>query len=252
MENMPTDPTAYLNFRSRAISNVDWLVFNESDVARLKLTVGSMFRLACVAAVALSIHTWIPRSSKTMDGNTSHYKIGFNGKRTYYSITGEEMGCRFEVSVKTVPGYGERKSYYPNGVLRDESIVYVERQTDGLKINQRRVESGRFYRPDESLCSEVVQGTGVVTTNRANGRPLQEITLGNGRVLRERAYYKNGNLAQDSQYDGEILHCTDYFPEGMPWHIWSSDNGRITESTYFDRDGHEVSTPVQFERRDYF
>ena len=228
------------------------MISKGSEVARLKLTVGSMFRLACVAAVALSINTWIPRSSKTMDGNTSHYKIGFNGKRCYCSITGEEMGCRFEVTVKTVPGYGERKSYYANGVVRDHSIVYVERQTDGLKINQNRVESGRFYRPDESLCSEVAQGTGVVTTNRANGQPLEEITLGNGRGLRKRTFYKNGNVAQDSQYDGEILHCTDYFPEGMPCQIWSSDNGRITEQTYFDRDGHEVSKQVPFQRPDFF
>lgn len=221
-------------------------------MARLKLTVGSMFRLACVAAVALSVNTWIPRSSKTMDGNTSHYKIGFDGKRRYYSITGHELGCRFEVTVKTVPGQGDRRSYYPNGVLRDNSIVYVERQTDGLRIDGDRIESGRFYRLDESLCSEVTNGTGIMTVNRADGLPVFEITLDNGKVLRKRLFYKNGNLARDSQYDGEIMHCTDYFPEGMPCQIWSSDHGHVTKQTYFDRDGHEVASPVPLPRPDYF
>lgn len=221
-------------------------------MARLKLTVGSMFRLACVAALALSINTWIPRWSKTLDGNISYYKIGFDGKRRYYSLTGEELGCRFEVTVKTVPGRAVRKSFYPNGVLRDDSLVYVEYQTDGLKINHERFESGKFYRPDATLSSEVIQGTGVVTTHLANGHTLQEITLKNGKELRRRSFYKNGKLFQDAQYNGKTLHCINYFPEGMPWKISISDDGRVTAQTFFDRDGNEVSQPVQFEPRDFF
>lgn len=213
-----------------------------------KLTIGSMFRLAAITAIALSATRWIPHSSKTLDGNTSYYTLKFDGHRHYYAMTGNELGCKFEAQVQKVPGYVELKSYYPNGNLREHSRVYVETQTDGLKIRHEQVESGKFYLPDGSICSSLENGTGVVTTTLANGAVLCTITFDKGRIVGRKSWYRNGNLSQEERIKGMTSEVTDYFPEGMPWKRWTSENGRIIESTFFDREGNEVPKPVAFPR----
>ncbi len=126
----------------------------------LKLTVGSLFRLSAVAALAMGGTTFIPHSSTTPDGNTSYYNLQLNGRRRYYGMTGSDLGAKFEVKVAKVPGYGHLKSYYPNGNVREDSMVAIETQTDGLKVVRNKVQSGKYYRPDGSLCSAIENGSG--------------------------------------------------------------------------------------------
>ena len=211
-----------------------------------KLTVGSMFRLAAIAAIALSATRWIPRWSTTHDGNTSYYTLQFDGRRSYYALRGNEFGFRFEAKVTKVPGYAELKSYYANGSLRKHVHVYVERQTDGLKVVHDRVESGTFYLPDGSICSSIENGTGVVTETRAGGAILGTVTFDKGRIVGRKSWYRSGTLAHEERIDGLTLEVTKYFPEGMPSQQWKSENGRIIEKKMFDRQGNQVTQPVPF------
>lgn len=211
----------------------------------LKLTVGSLFRLAAVAAIAMGGTTWIPHSSTTLDGNTSYYNLQLNGHRRYYGMSGNDMGARFEVKVAKVPGYGHLKSYYPNGNLREDSMVYIETQTDGLKVAHAKVQAGKYYLPDGTLCSSIENGSGVRTISRLSGKPFQEITLEHGRVIRQRTWYLTGSLFQESTTDGSITRVVNYFPEGMPRQVWNfEEGGRVIESQNFDREGNEVAQPV--------
>ncbi len=57
----------------------------------------------------------------------------------------------------------------PNGTLRDQSLVYADHQTDGLKVHHYRVQTGKFYRPDGTVCSAVDEGSGILTTMDATG-----------------------------------------------------------------------------------
>lgn len=211
---------------------------------QFKLTLGSMFRLAAVTAIALSAMRWIPRSSTTIDGNTSHYNLQFNGHRHYYAMSGNDTGCKFEAKIKQVPGYADLKSFYPNGALREHAQVYVQTQTDGLKVYFDRVESGKYYLPDGSVCSSVENGTGVVSRTRASGKLGMEFKLDRGLVVEQKHWYRNGKVAQETRTEGLTSEVTNYFPEGMPHSIWSSEGGRIIDQKYFDREGKQVPQPV--------
>jgi len=186
-----------------------------------KLSTSAIFRLVAVAAVGLAIANWWPRALPPHcdDSATSvTWCHGMWGPRSYSKVTGtDRYGCTFQVAINGLPSYSQMKGVYPDGTPREETMVYVRGSVDGAQIDRKNVQSGKYFGPDGSQIGIVDEGTGNIKYCWPNGTPACEYELQDGKVVRERQWWKNGTLRLDTPYLDENAHgeCLEYYPNGQ-------------------------------------
>ena len=210
-----------------------------------KISTTSLFRLVAVAAVGLAIVNWWPHSTaRTRDGSISWYR-GLWGQRSFFKVTGSDrFGCRFNVNLNPLPGYSLMTGTYPDGTLRENTVVYVSGSIDGCVIDRRNIADGKYYSPDGTEVGRVESGTGNIMYCQPNGCPFQEFVLENGQLVLERNWYKDGTLQSERKYLDGKLHgvCTDYHRNGQ---LRSSSTYRqnfVVDAVWYDQKGTAVNT----------
>ncbi len=211
-----------------------------------KLSTAAVMRLVAVAAIGLAVVNWWPRSTApARDGSIAWYH-GLWGPKSYYKVTGvDEYGNQFTVRLDSLPGYSEMTGTYPDGALREKTVVYVAGHVDGCDIKRVDVTEGTYYSPNGTEIGRVENGTGNIKYCQPNGNPINEYVLENGELVVERHWYKSGSLQAERNYLDGKLHgeCSDYFPDGSLRSrsvyeqnatvsaIWYGQNGNVVNQT---------------------
>ncbi len=150
---------------------------------------------------------------------------------------------RFEFEAE---GYNRFRGYYPDGTLREEGECYVE--VMGLPPqpfpDPHNLHSARCYRPDGSLFSEVINGTGVQTICTPEGVKTWELELKDFQRVRLTMWHPNGRLQQELQYVSGKPHglFVTYDAEGRKTTEGAYKTGERTGTwTRYDPDGSVVS-----------
>jgi len=165
--------------------------------------------------VSLAVLWWWPRSaglSCNPKWFTGYYRglgltdgpglLGRSWYRVEFAVTEPEHGkC---IVFFDEPGFNRFEARYPDGSLRAEGECYVTLNGGSLdpvpEINN--VKSGRYYKPNGELGSEVVNGTGTETYWAPNGTKLWELELKNYQRQQLSWWYPNGAKKVVGTYDG--------------------------------------------------
>ena len=103
-------------------------------------------------------------------------------------------------------GYSPFKGYYPDGTLREEGECLVELMGAHHQPfpDPNDVKWSKCYRPDGSLGSEVVDGTGTQTLWMPDGVKIGELQLRDYQRVKMTTWYPNGELQMIIPYvDGK-------------------------------------------------
>ena len=154
---------------------------------------------------------WWPKSqplSINREFYTGYYRglgltddVGFFGKNYFRLVIDDGDSGYWEVDYRR-PGFNPYRGYYPNGMCREEGECFVEINGDVLDPDpdSNNVRSGKYYRPDGTLGSEVVDGTGIQTLWFPDGTKRWELVLRDYRRVRHSIWYENGQLRQTQSY----------------------------------------------------
>ncbi len=154
------------------------------------------------------------------------------------------------------PGYNEFVGYYPDGSIREIGTCMVH-MTDILPEvptpDFHDVDSSRCYKPDGTLGSEVVNGTGIQTIWRPDGTKIWELHLEDHVRTLHRMWYDNGQLRGEQAYEDGFVHgpFTSYYEDGQVqmtgeydlgervgvWKTYEQDGTLWSEEDYTNPDG---------------
>jgi len=118
------------------------------------------------------------------------------------------------------PGFNAFAGYYPNGSKREVGTCMVEMM--GIMPvmpypDFHDVDTSRCYKPDGSLGSEVINGTGVQTVWLPDGTKIWELHLKDHVRTFRRSWHENGQLQTEQRYEQGAVHgpFTSYYPDGQ-------------------------------------
>lgn len=156
----------------------------------------------------------------------------------YRLINEHEITYLYDVSKKE-PGYIDFSGYYPDGQLSIVGQCYMKFQGGGLKIpmpDDTNILSATCYRPDGSVASEVVNGSGIYTYWHPEGYKSIENTFLNCERILEKRWYANGQLQSTRDYqDGSF---TSYDKDGHKAAIGKYERGYKTGAwTFYNPNG---------------
>jgi hypothetical protein len=142
------------------------------------------------------------------------------------------------------PGYNPYRGYYPDGTCREvgECLVEWNGGSGDPAPDNHDVRSGKYFRPDGTLASEVVNGTGTQTLWYPDGRKRWELVLEKYQRRRHSMWYEGGQLRQTQQYvngnvDGEfqtfhengVIKLSGAYAEGRRVGVWTTcdEGGKV-------------------------
>lgn len=214
---------------------------------------------AVVVVVLGAFSLWAAPKSEPMT-YTSHtgYYIGFDFRGApaalrwlgpyWQSVTGGEPGnsAYFRVELNGM-GFNPFKSYYPDGTLQQEGACYVSPNGPEKEPfpNLHRLDWARCYKPDGTLASEVVDGTGTQTLWTPDGTKTWELKLEDGQRAELKMWYPSGQLGLEQPYRDGQKHgsFTAYHPNGNKKTEGAYRNGdRAGKWIRYNEDGTVKST----------
>lgn len=118
------------------------------------------------------------------------------------------------------PGFNPFVGYYPDGSIRETGTCMVEMVNSGPVMPSpdfHHVDSSRCYRPDGTLGSEVINGTGIQTVWSSDGTKIWELHLEDHVRTLHRMWYENGQLLSEQAYKDGFVHgpFTSYYEDGQ-------------------------------------
>lgn len=182
--------------------------------------------LAGTAALVVLSEKDIPHSSNE-DWITAHYRgLGLNTDSTGltgYMWTGVTMrfhdGGYYRAEFDS-PGFNPFVGYYPDGSIRETGTCMVEMVNSEPVMPSpdfHHVDSSQCYRPDGTLGSNVINGTGIQTVWTSGGTKIWELHLENHARTFRRSWYENGQLQTEQRYEQGAVHgpFTMYYENGQ-------------------------------------
>jgi hypothetical protein len=164
----------------------------------------------------------------------------------YYSITYPPTGVSEEgiTTISAMRGYNCFRGYYPNGVLREEGESLVRYTTPGsglpdLPINCN-IRWGKYYLPDGTLGSEIVDGSGTQTYWVPSGTKIMEVVLQKETPVRVSGWYRNGQPWIIERYKNGRYHglYESFYENGQKKREGVYDmSERVGKWVSYDRDG---------------
>ncbi len=145
--------------------------------------------------------------------------------RSYYHVTETHREAYFEIQYRH-PGYNSFQGFYNDGTLREEGECFVEPL--GF-YNQpcpdiSNVRTGKCYKPDGTLGSEIKNGSGVQIYWTDEGVKTWELEVRDFKRVRHSMWYPNGQLLDMQKYrDGRV--------DG-PFVTYYSSGAKNTEGAY--------------------
>ncbi|MEM7227524.1 MAG: hypothetical protein AAF432_01785 [Planctomycetota bacterium] len=96
----------------------------------------------------------------------------------------------------TQPGINEFTGYYPDGTVREQGTILISMVDilPSMPLPDGDPVTSQCFKPDGSLGSEVVDGTGVQTIWLADGTKVWELHLKNSSRVHLRSWHDNGQL----------------------------------------------------------
>ena len=144
-------------------------------------------------------------------------------------------------------GYNPYKAFYSDGSLQQEGECRIKIM--GFEYapypNWSDLDWAKCYRPDGSLGSEVVDGTGTQTQWMPDGTKVWELELVNHKRVAHTMWYPNGQLQQHQEYrDGQVHGpYVGYYPSGVKKTEGAYDAGqRVGTWIRYNEDGSVKST----------
>ncbi len=165
--------------------------------------------------------------------------------RLYYELeyapTGPNDGL---TTIGARPGYNYFRGYYNNGVLREEGEALIEYIDDcPVMPDSDKIRWAKYYRPDGTLGSEVVDGTGVQTLWTIQGIKVWELKMQKQTRTHLSTWYPNGKLQRSSDFvngleDGKFQ---SFYPNGQIITAGEYKMGyRVGKWNQYDEDGHII------------
>ncbi|QDT01396.1 toxin-antitoxin system YwqK family antitoxin [Adhaeretor mobilis] len=142
----------------------------------------------------------------TYRGVGLHDGAGYFGKNWFRVHWETDDGISTEVLIDDY-GYGPFQSYYPDGELRGTGLCLVE-PNGGMEDpmpDEHDVLQGKFYAPDGSLLSEVINGTGTQTLCDAAGNIIWKLRLKAGTRREHWMFSSDGVTLSHTRYDHDEL-----------------------------------------------
>ena len=220
-----------------------------------ELTTATVALVGLVGAGALWVFSEkdIPHSTNE-DWITGHYRgLGQDVESTGligYMWTGVtlrfEDGGYWRMDFEE-PGFNPFVGYYPDGSVREVGTCMVEMVNSGPVMPSpdfHHVDSSQCYRPDGTLGSEVIDGTGIQTVWSPGGIKLWELHLENHVRTLRRSWHDNGQLQTEQRYEQGGVHgpFTHYYPDGQVQMTGEYDRGeRVGVWTRYFEDGTVMS-----------
>ncbi len=195
--------------------------------------------LTIIIGTPISWYTWpksIPHQMSPSDMRLYYRGFGFNdgtgifGKR-WYAVTfdPEDDGSHWQFEF-IEPGYNPFKAYYADGTLQQEGECLIEVMgfENGPYPDWHNLRWAKCYRPDGSLGSEVIDGTGIQTQWMPGGTKTWELELLNYQRTAHTMWYPNGQLHAHQAYVNGRVHgpFISYYPSGAKQTEGAYDAGR--------------------------
>ncbi|MHC4621624.1 MAG: toxin-antitoxin system YwqK family antitoxin [Planctomycetota bacterium] len=127
------------------------------------------------------------------------------------------------------PGYNDFRRFYPNGGLAEQGRCFVDLLFGIEPIpDEDNVEWSKCYKPDGSLGSEVLNGTGKITYWTPQGSRREQVELDHFRTVRRSYWYPNGQLSGTAEYVDGL--------EDGPYVSYYQSGAKRTEGAYSKAD----------------
>lgn len=213
----------------------------------------SMRKLSVFMAILVVLGTalgwWWPKAQQfDFDSDMFGYYRGlgiveedslFFGK-SYYLITWKDDGD-WNVWYRR-PGYNRFQSFYKNGNIRAQGECFVKLLGAHYRPapDIENVKSGRYFKPDGTLSSEVKNGTGLQTYWLNDGVKVWEVEVSDFKRVRHSRWYRNGQLQQTLDYVQGALEgpLVSYYPSGERKTEGAYSGGeRVGRWVRYNRDG---------------
>lgn len=221
--------------------------------ARIRFSLKKLLLVPAVVSIVLAGLWWWPKSqplSINEDVYTGYYRglglsdgTGFYGKQFFRLVVDDGTNGYWEVDYSQ-PGYNSYCGFYPNGTCREVGECFVEINGGDLDPapDSNDVKSGKYYKPDGTLGSEVADGTGTQTLWYLDGKKRWELVLHDYKRVQHSVWYENGQLRQTQHYlndavDGEFesyhengaVSLRGAYAEGIRVGVWTrfDENGDV-------------------------
>lgn len=143
--------------------------------------------------------------------------------------------------------YNPYKAYYSDGTLQQEGECLIEIMgfEDGPYPDWHDLRWAKCYKPDGSLGSEVIDGTGTQMIWAQDGTKIWELELVNYQRASHTMYYPNGQLHVHQEYKDGKVHGSSisYYPTGVKQTEGIFEAGEQTGNwIHYNEDGSVDST----------
>lgn len=185
--------------------------------ARIRFSLKTLLLVPAVVSIVLVGLWWWPKSQPLSINEafyTGYYR-GFGltddggvlGKQFFRLVIDDGNHGYWEVDYSQ-PGFNPYRGFYPNGVCREEGECFVEINGGALDPapDSNDVQSGKYYKPNGTLGSEVADGTGKQTLWYLDGTKRWELVLRDHERVRHSMWYQNGQLRQTQNYLNDAVH----------------------------------------------
>ncbi len=178
-------------------------------MSRLRIS-NPILALLTFLVIVIVVATWIfwPRHAP-LSGNSQHtgYYWGNDGwlGRHYYRLHCDEgLGLEYEVDFHDY-GWNRCRGWYPDGSTAFESEINVTKngRKNDPNPDLHHVRWGKYFRPDGTLSSEIVDGTGIQTLWHPNGEMRWRLKLQNFKRVTAEQWDASGKRLSDVQYNDD-------------------------------------------------
>ena len=172
--------------------------------------------LTIIIGTPISWYAWpksIPHPMSSSDMRLYYRGLGFNDgtgifAQRWYAVTfdPENDGSHWQVEF-IEPGYNPFKAYYAGGTLQQEGECLIELMgfENGPYPDWHNLRWAKCYKPDGSLGSEIIDGTGTQMIWMQDGTKAWELELVNYQRAVHTMWYPNGQLHAHKAYmNGEV------------------------------------------------
>ncbi len=212
--------------------------------------------LTIIIGTPISWYAWpksLPHQMSPSDMRLYYRGFGFNDGtgifgRRWYAVTFDPEHDGSHWQFKFIDsGYNPYKAFYSDGSLQQEGKCRIEIM--GLEYapypNWSDLEWAKCYRPDGSLGSKIVDGTGTQTQWMQDGTKVWELELVDYERVAHTRWYPNGQLRTHQAYVNGEVHgpFISYYPSGAKQTEGAYDAGRrVGTWIRYNEDGSVEST----------
>ena len=187
----------------------------------------AILAVVTVVPAGLLVSYFLPRHDAPRSGVIATYyglgwhdEPGFFGKNWVHLRIEWGDGCWQEVDMDGY-GYSPTRGYYPDGAIREESVVLVNESDGTPNWLGDPVLQGKYYDINGKLVSEVTDGTGRQILHDPSGSKRWELELRDGKRVEHIQYSPSGHVLHRHRYDAAgrahglfVSHYEDGTPRG--------------------------------------